>query len=89
MRKEYTAAFKLKVALALHKGDKTVSQLCQDYEVVSSQIYKWKKQLNGSAEAIYGTGPHPSKTSKDSTALYAKIGELTVERDFLKKCSGL
>lgn len=90
MRKEYTPKFKLKVVLEMIKGEKTIIQICQDYEVVSSQVYKWKKQLLDNGASIYET-PHSQKTQegKDTKALYAKIGELSVERDFLKKCSGL
>ena len=86
MRKEYTPKYKLKVVLETIKGDKTIAQICQEFEVVSSQVYKWKKQLLDHGSAVFETSKsRKTEESKDIKALYAKIGELSVERDFLKK----
>lgn len=80
------AAFKFKVALAIIKGEKTIAEICQEYGVVSSQIYKWRKELLDHGAHVFESkkdgkpGDHP-----DVEALHATIGRLKVENDFLEK----
>ena len=85
-RRNHTAAFKAKVALAAVKGDRTLSQLAEQFDVHPNQITSWKAQLEGSAANVFGPGggnaaAHPAV---DVKSLHAKIGELTLENDFLE-----
>jgi transposase len=82
-RRNHSAAFKAKVALAAMKGDLTLSELSQRYEVHPNQITQWKGLLLERAERGFteGAGVSPAV---DVKALHAKIGELTLENDFLE-----
>lgn len=88
-KKPHSAEYKFKVALEAVKGEKTVSELCQEYGVVSSQIFKWKKALLEHGNAIFSNGM-PTRTSQDAELdkLHATIGRLKVENDFLAKFAG-
>ena len=86
-RKRYSAEFKTKVALAAAKGQKTLSQLSEQYEIHANQISKWKTQLIESAPDLFRDGRQKRK-EKDSVReeeLYEQIGRLKVELDWLKK----
>ncbi len=83
MNKSYSDAFKLKVSLAPLKGDKTIPQLCSEYEVASSQIYAWKKQLEEHGVKIFADNRKADKQSAEIDKLYRIIGKITAERDFL------
>tara|TARA_Y100000588_G_scaffold379525_1_gene461841 strand:- start:1452 stop:1745 length:294 start_codon:yes stop_codon:yes gene_type:complete len=89
-KKAHSAGFKFKVALAAIKGDKTVSELCQDYGVVSRQIFKWKKALLENGAAVFNNA-HLQKVHPDREVekLHAAIGRLKVENDFLSKFAGV
>ena len=89
-RKSHTATFKAQVALAAHKGDRTVNELAGHYGVHPTLIHAWKKQLVGGAEEIFGS---PARTaSADAEArqaeLFEQIGRLKMELEWLKKKSG-
>jgi transposase-like protein len=91
-RRKHSSAFKLKVALAAIKGDKTISELCQQYEVHASMVNKWKLQLQRDGSKVFDSGESsPSSSSRDQEIekLHAKIGRLTMEKDFLKKALDL
>ena len=91
MKKTYSTSIKLKIALAAVKNDKTIADICQEYSVVSSQVYKWKKKLLEEGTSIF-ENPSISRTkAQDSEVekLYNQIGKLTVELNFAKKCAGL
>lgn len=85
----YSNEFKFKVALAALKGNKTISQLCLEFKLVPSVINRWKATLQQCGPKIFNEKPadlnitelHERETAK----LYQQIGQLTVERDFLKK----
>ena len=84
-RRNHTPAFKAKVALAAIKGDRTIVQLAEQFDVHPNQITSWKAQLEGGAADVFGLGG--GKTAEpvvDMKALHAKIGELTLENDFLE-----
>jgi transposase len=84
-RRNHTPAFKAKVALAAVKGDKTLSELAQQFDVHASQIMAWKAQLLEGASGMFGAGPTEATPSAgaDVKTLHAKIGQLTLEVDFL------
>ena len=88
MRKKYSESFKFKVALTAVKGEMTIAEICQRYEVAASQVHQWKKQLLENGASLFNTtrGRKPKVSDpKETDRLYKKIGQLTVERDFLKK----
>jgi len=84
-RRNHSAAFKAKVALAAVKGDRTIAQLAEHFDVHPNQITAWKSQLEGSASEIFGSGGGTRAIPAiDVKSLHAKIGELTLENDFLE-----
>lgn len=84
-RRNHSASFKAKVALAALKGDLTMSDLVQKYDVHSNQISDWKKQLLESAADVFGKGAQKAEESEETVeTLHAKIGQLTMENDFLE-----
>lgn len=89
-RKPHSPEFKFKVAIEAIRGDRTVAELCQEYSIVSSQIFKWKKDLLDKGKEVFagGTLSQSHSDSAQIDKLHAKIGRLTVENDFLLKCAG-
>jgi len=84
-RRNHSPAFKAKVALAAVKGDRTIAQLAEHFDVHPNQITIWKSQLETSASEIFGPGGGtPATPVVDVKSLHAKIGELTLENDFLE-----
>ena len=78
-RRNHSPAFKAKVALAAVKGDRTIAQLAEHFDVHPNQITAWKSQLEGSASEIFGSGVGtPAIPAIDVKSLHAKIGELTI-----------
>ena len=89
-RRNHAPAFKAKVALAALKGEKTVAQLADQFGVHVSQITSWKEQLQAGAVDVFG-GDAANKQvipAVDIKTLHAKIGELTLENDFLESALG-
>ncbi len=85
-RRNHTAEFKSKVALAAIRGEKTLSELAEQYDVHPNQITQWKSQLLEGAASVFGGEAKavPSGEPVDVKTLHAKIGELTLENDFLE-----
>jgi len=87
-RRNHSPAFKAKVAVAAIRGDRTVAQIAQQFNVHPNQIQNWKKRLLDSAEGVFANGS-PQGKDKDAEGkikeLHAKIGQLTMERDFLSE----
>jgi len=84
-RKRYSAEFKAKVALEAAKEIKTLNELASQYEVHSVQISQWKKQLLENMAGVFSTQKKNINHAKKFDELYRQIGEVTVERDWLKK----
>jgi len=84
-RRNHTPAFKAKVALAAIKGEKTLAELAQQFDVHPNQITNWKTRVQEGAAGLFGSdAPRPDVVATtDLTVLHAKIGELTLEKDFL------
>src|SRR5947208_4637318 len=85
-RRNHTPAFKAKVALAAIKGDRTIVQLAEQFDVHPNQITSWKAQLEGGAADVFGRGGSngAEPPAVDVKSLHATIGELTLENDFLE-----
>ncbi len=88
-RRNHSATFKAKVALEAIKGEKTMSELASIYTLNPTQIQKWKKQLLEGSKDVFGASEKERKHNESEVnELYAKIGQLTMERDFLSKAFG-
>ena len=85
-RRNHTPAFKAKVALAAIKGDRTLAQLAEQFDVHPNQITSWKAQLEEGASDVFGPGGNAAAQLSviDVKSLHAKIGALTLENDFLE-----
>jgi putative transposase len=83
--RNHTPAFKAKVALAAVKGEKTLAELAQQFDIHPNQITQWKAQLLAGAAGLFGSESRSDSQGPavDLTVLHAKIGELTLENDFL------
>jgi len=90
-RKIFTGAQKAKVALEAVKGTKTVNEIAQEYGIHPTQVTQWKKDLLANASSLFEgkRGPKPVNAQSDPDRLYARIGQLNMELDWLKKKSGL
>jgi transposase-like protein len=89
-RRNHTPAFKAKVALAAVKGDKTLAELAQRFDIHPNQITQWTAQLLDGAAGVFGSEARGERAgpAADLTVLHAKIGELTLENDFLAGALG-
>ena len=89
-RRDHSPAFKAKVALAAVKGEKTLAELAQQFDVHPNQITTWRTQLLEGAAGVFGS-ESPSESAEpavDVKTLHAKIGELTLANDFLAGALG-
>ena len=88
-RRNHSPTFKARVALEALKGEKTLAQLAAQHDIHPNQITSWKSQLLENAATIFGAGWVEGTADRDRIReLHAKIGELTVERDFLDNALG-
>jgi transposase len=88
IRRTHSPAFKAKVALAALTGEKTLADLAQQFDVHPNQITAWKAQLVGGAAEVFGASGGATAPAVDVKTLHAKIGELTLENDFLSGALG-
>ncbi len=86
VRRNHSPAFKAKVALAALKGHKTLAGLAQQFDIHVNQITQWKSHLLQGAAGLFGseTASGAAEPTVDLKLLHAKIGELTLENDFLE-----
>ncbi len=89
-RRNHSAKFKAKVALAALKSDKTLVELCQQFDVHANQITEWKMRMLKQSESVFQTKAELHATDKGPSRqeLQSKIGELTMENDFLARALG-
>jgi len=83
-RRNHSPAFKAKVALAAIRGDATLAELAQRFDVHPNQIGQWREQFLAGAATVFAEGGTVDPPV-DVQALHAKIGELTLENDFLER----
>ncbi len=86
IRRNHTATFKAKVALAAIKGEKTLAELAEQFDIHPNQITQWKSQLLEGAVGVFGgdAKADPAVAAVDLKTLHAKIGALALENDFLE-----
>jgi transposase len=88
-RRNHSPAFKAKVALAAVRGDRTLAELADQFAVHPNQIQDWKQKLVAKAETVFGTGTTDATNHEQlQQKLHAKIGQLTMEKDFLASALG-
>ena len=87
IRRRFTADFKARVALKALRGDKTIQEIATRHKVHPNQVSTWKRQAMDGLGAVFSNGPDKARMDYDDEVhdLHAKIGQLTVERDFLAK----
>ncbi len=86
-RRRFRADFKAKVALGALRGDKTIQEIASKHKVHPNQVSTWKRQAQSGLGAVFSNGADKARVEHDVEVhdLHAKIGQLTVERDFLAR----
>lgn len=87
MRRRFTGEFKARVALEALRGDQTVQEIAARHQVHPNQVSTWKRQAVDGLSDVFSNGTDVERQDRESEIhdLHAKIGQLTVERDFLSK----
>jgi transposase len=85
-RRTHSPEFKSKVALAAIQGNQTMAEMVKKFDVHANQITEWKKQLLSGAPDVFGKSAKKAEDTEETVqALHAKIGQLTMENDFLER----
>lgn len=86
-RRRFTGEFKARVALEALRGDKTVQEIAAKHKVHPNQVSAWKRQASEGLSQVFSNGADRGLQDREAEVhdLHAKIGQLTVERDFLAK----
>lgn len=84
-RRKFTSAFKVKVVLECLSNKDTLSNLCKKHELHANQILNWKKEFLAKSQGIFDRDLPDRSIEKERDSFLRKIGELEMERDFLKK----
>ena len=87
-RRNHSAVFKARVALDAIKGERTIAEIAQKHDVHPNQVTEWRRQLLERACDVFGASARPPEPPVDLKALHAKIGQLTLENDFLEGALG-
>ena len=87
-RRKFSGEFKAKVALEAIKGEQPIITIAERFDVHPNQITTWKRQLLEGAAAVFGEDQGDKEGGPDVAKLHAKIGELTMENDFLSGALG-
>ena len=88
-RRNHTPAFKAKVALAALRGERTLADLAEQFDLHPNQIQDWKKRLVEGADGVFGENAVEAQhNEKEVEKLHAKIGQLAMENDFLARFAG-
>jgi transposase len=87
IRRRFTANFKARVALDALRGDKTIQEIAARHKVHPNQVSTWKRQAMDGLGAVFSNGANRARVDREEEVhdLHAKIGQLTVERDFLAR----
>lgn len=83
-RRNHSAAFKAKVALDALRDGATIADVATKHDVHPNQVTEWRRQLIERSAQVFGGAPVPNEPTVDLKALHAKIGQLTLENDFLE-----
>jgi transposase-like protein len=86
-KRKFSASFKAKVALEALKENDTLAELAKKYDVHPNMISKWKQEFVERSSEIFETKAPEKESDEQLEKLYAKIGQLEMERDWLKKIS--
>ena len=85
-RRNHSSSFKAKVALEALRGELTLAEIAEKYDLHTNQIQRWKNDLvEGAVDVFGGNKQERMDTEEEIEKLHAKIGQLTMERDFLSK----
>jgi len=87
-RRNHSSQFKAKVALAALRGEKTLAELSEQFDVHPNQIVQWKQQAVENMAAAFDKGAGGQASEAELKELHAKIGQLTLENDFLERAFG-
>ena len=83
-RRNHSPAFKAKVAIEALAEGKTIADIAHKHDVHPNQVTEWRRQLLERAAGVFGGAAEPAQPAVDLKALHAKIGQLTLENDFLE-----